>query len=122
VDFSAVILDRPAHEWQTEPGPARLGGEERLEDLVANRGIHPRAVVVDGDQYVLAGVARSHLDRPFFGDGLERIQYQVLERVLEIPGIGVDLRALRVQLQNQADLGAGATLADRRYRLFQDRV
>ena len=51
VDRPAVVLDDPVAHRQAQAGPLadRLGGEERVEDLVADRRLDARAVVGDLD-------------------------------------------------------------------------
>ena len=48
-DPAAVGLDDPPGDGHAQAGPLGLGGEERLEDLVALLGVEPRPVVADGD-------------------------------------------------------------------------
>src|SRR5438552_18866249 len=48
VDLAAVLLDDPVDERESEPGPLRLRGEERLEDV--GQVVGPDALAVVGDR------------------------------------------------------------------------
>ncbi len=57
IDVAPVVLDDGIGHGQAESGQgaARMGGEERFEDMIENFGGHPRTGVGDGDVSVLAG-------------------------------------------------------------------
>jgi DNA-binding NtrC family response regulator len=121
-DFSAMVLDRSMYQGQAEPRSVRLGGEERLEDLVSYVILDPDPVVADGDVDSILHPLRAHLDLAALGDCLVGVLDQILEGVPELPGIGIDLRDPRVQIQNEIRFGHGGKLANGSRRLLEDQA
>src|SRR3990172_11468899 len=48
-DASPVLLDDAMHRGEPQPGPARLGGEEGIEDAVQHLGGDPHTPVLDAE-------------------------------------------------------------------------
>ncbi len=67
-DVAAALLDETVHHAETEPGAFSLGGEERLEDPLADELGHPGAVVPDIEDDVGAGRQLRRLDVRIFAD------------------------------------------------------
>src|SRR5262249_9034388 len=51
VDAAAMVLHDLVRDGEPEPGPRLLGGEERIEDTVGERGRNSRAAVHHLDLY-----------------------------------------------------------------------
>jgi hypothetical protein len=70
-DGTAMHQHDLARQGQPDAGPRRLGGEEGQEDLLAQRLVHPRAVVANLDDWPASlGQARLQPDlRSIAGGG-----------------------------------------------------
>jgi hypothetical protein len=66
-DLSLVRLDQPFRRREAKPRAARLGCEERSEDLVVDIGLDSRSVVRDRDLAGAVSSAYRHLHAPASG-------------------------------------------------------
>src|SRR5437870_1611392 len=81
-----AIRDRQA---QAKPLPGRLGGEERIEDLVDLARRNAWSVVRHFDQNILPRCLSRDDDAAVFllGDRIERIAYEIEDHLLELDGV-----------------------------------
>src|SRR5918994_2613132 len=115
---AAVHLGEPRDERQADPGPGLVhrvwAAEEGLEDLVAELGRDPRAVVLDRDHGGVALTPAAGPDpRP-----LRRVQVGVREEVLEdaldlgLIDVGAALAGLQLHRPITEDLRLGQQVSD----------
>ncbi len=90
LDGRSALLDDAVHRRQAQPGSLaeRLGGEERLEDSLAGRLIHPVARVAhDQLDHVRRLTPRLDGQRSAVGHGVARIDHQIHDDLLELPNV-----------------------------------
>ena len=119
--MAAALHDDAVDGRQAEAGalPRLLGGEERLEDLRAGRGVHTAPRVADGELDVwpdlrlgvLGGVCRVDHDVGGFDRHPTAVRHrvagvhdQVHQHLLELPRVGLDRRARGAGLGQQIDV------------------
>src|SRR6185503_20457031 len=91
-DLAAMIADDLAGNGQPEPGTAAFGSDEGLEQLVAQRGRDPRAIVLDLDAEVCLALAlHGHAHVPAGLQGLARVAHEIQQDLLEQPAIHANL-------------------------------
>src|SRR5512134_2272752 len=84
VDLAPVILDDPMHESQAEAAAARLGGEERLEDLAEIGGRDALAGVVHAQNEATGEDRHRDPKLAALGHRLDRIEAQVPDGLPEL--------------------------------------
>src|SRR5258707_591051 len=111
---AAMFAHDAKNDGQTKTGAdaGRLGGEKRIKDARLNGLRNTRTVVADFQQYALFGDAPGlHTDNAASAlrfDGMPRIANQVHQDLLELPGIAVDEREHRIEIEFHPNiLGCG---------------
>ena len=101
LDLAVVVADQAPDDVEAQAGalPDRLGGEERIEDALADLGRDAGSVVDDADDDALPLAVRRHLDAAGIRDGIERVVDQVRPDLVELADeaanareVGLDVR------------------------------
>src|SRR5467141_474297 len=87
VDLAAVLLDDPVDEGESEPGPLRLGGEERLEDVGQVVGPDAFAAVGHRDFQAVTNDLGRDAELAALRHRLEGIQAEVPQHLPELLGV-----------------------------------
>src|SRR4051795_3261611 len=109
-------------EPEPRPLPARLGGEEGLEDAALHVRSHPGAGVGDAQDEILPFAMRLHLEASAIRHRVHSVRDQVGEEVTHEPRIGPDLRGPSVDLALDLDLGASLGAEGEIERLVDERL
>src|SRR6266852_4364321 len=114
MQFAAMFAHDPKNDGQTKTGAdsGRLSSEKGIKDARLNGLRNTGTIVADFQQHALfCDAFRLHADSATFTlrvDGLARIADQVHENLLQLPGIAVDEREHRIEIELHADiLGCG---------------
>src|SRR5258708_3354092 len=114
MQFAAMFAHDAQNDGQTKTGAdaGRLGSEKGIKDARLNGLGNTRTVVADFQQYALFGDAPGlHTDNAASAlrfDGMPRIANQVHQDLLELPGIAVDKREHRIEIEFHPNiLGCG---------------
>ena len=97
---AAVGLDEALDDRQPEAG-AGASAVERLEDALLLGERDARPLVDDADEQAAAGDPRAHRHGPAAGVA-QRVLQQVRERALELRGVGLDQRQIRIERELRA--------------------
>ncbi len=94
VDFAVVVADEAPDDVEAQAGalPHRLGGEERVEDALADLCGDAGPVVDDAHHHALMLAVRQHLDAARVGDGVEGVVDQIRPDLVEFAGEAADAR------------------------------
>ncbi len=108
---------------QAQAGAIGLGGEERAEQAVQGCLVHAHALVADTDTdlptRLAAGTVGHQAQAAAIGHGLDGIERQVQQHLLQLGVVGLDRHAVIGNFQLQVDIARQAALEQHAHRLEQ---
>ena len=120
-DRATVHLDETFRGWQPEAGAARLGREERHEDLLVQLGRDAGPAVGERDMAHGLGAGHGDLDGAFAAHGVRGVDEQVVEDDAEHFRVGADGRRRAADLDvHHAQRGIAREEIDRARQQRQD--
>src|SRR5262245_8949659 len=132
-DDAAVLRDDAMAQRQPEAGPARLGGEERREEVALGVLGHAGTGVRDGDREQLVAVrpaahvvarldAGGHRQLALAAERLDGVLDQVEEHLGQLRAVTEDRGQTGIELRAERDAAEAGRLALQRQDVVQDAV
>jgi hypothetical protein len=83
LNFAAVRLDDAIGQREAEPGTLLAGGKKWPKDFWKRVGRDAFAVVFDADEGVIVFAGECDVDGAFPGDGLDSVEHQIQDDLLD---------------------------------------